>query len=474
MNFWTPDAIRGAVNGVWAARPKGDAELTGVSIDSRTIRPGEVFFAFRGERFDGHDFVHAAVEAGAGMVVLERDSVARNLPRQVGVARVGDARKSLMRLSKAYRKRLDNMKLVAVTGSVGKTTTVRLIEGALSAKLRVVASQKSFNNDIGVPLTLLRARPGDQAVICEVGMNSPGEIAALGALLEPDVAVITRIGRAHIGHLGSREAIAREKGSLLTFLRPGGLAVIPANEPLLEDFARTAPNLVTFGLEGDADLRVSRIRQESDASGARVRFTLNERSEFEAPMIGEHNALNAAAAIAVARRFGLDEDAIRQGLANAKAPAMRMQVREIGGALVYNDAYNASPESTIAAVRTFAGAAANANRRVVILGDMRELGEFAETAHQEVAEAILEAGNIDKVVAIGALALHTAERLLRDWPAARVLMLPDLDGAHASRVAAAIEPGDAALLKGSRAMALERVEEALGARRERASAPAGG
>ncbi len=475
MSFWTSDSIRAAVGGVWTARPADDAPLTGVSIDSRTIQPGEVFFAFKGERFDGHDFVRAAVEAGAGMVVLEREAAAKGLPRAVGVARVADARKALIRLSKAYRKRLDGVKVIAVTGSVGKTTTVRLIEGALSRKLRVTASQKSFNNDIGVPLTLLRAKIGDQAIICEVGMNSPGEIATLGAILEPDVAVITRIGRAHIGHLGSREAIAREKASLLTFLRPGGLAVIPADEPLLDDYAKTVPHVITFGAGDGADLRVSDIRSMPDDDGSgRIRFTINDRAVYEAPLLGEHNALNAAAAIAVGRRLGLDEDAVRAGLSRATPPTNRMQVRRIGEVTVYNDAYNASPESTVAAVGTFGATAKDAHRRVIVLGDMRELGDFAEAAHAEVAEAILRAGNIDLLIAVGPLAHHTADRLRAEWPRERLAHLPDVEGLNAARAAGMLRPGDSVLLKGSRSMALEKVEQALTDRRTQQPAPAAG
>ncbi|MBL0922664.1 MAG: UDP-N-acetylmuramoyl-tripeptide--D-alanyl-D-alanine ligase [Phycisphaerales bacterium] len=470
MSFWTCESVRSAVGGVWAARPQGAGELAGVSIDSRTIRPGEAFFAFKGERFDGHDFVGAAVDAGAGMVVLERPEAARGLSRAVGVARVADARKALFRLAKAYRRRLEGVKVVAVTGSVGKTTTVRLIEAALSRRLRVTASQKSFNNDIGVPLTLLRARASDQAVICEVGMNSPGEIATLAALLEPDVAVITRIGRAHIGHLGSREAIAREKASLLTFLRPGGLAVIPADEPLLDDYAKTIAHVATFGAGAGADIRVSDVRTE----GGRVRFTLGGRSAFEVPMLGEHNAMNAAAAAAAARRFGLDEETVRAGLAGASPPANRMQVREVGGVTVYNDAYNASPESALAAVATFSESARGAGRRVIVLGDMRELGEFADQAHAEVAEAALGAGNIDALIAVGPLAGAAAERVRREWGPGRVASLPDVEGANAARAADLLRPGDAALLKGSRSMALERVEQALAGRGAPEAAPAPG
>lgn len=475
MSFWTSESIRGAIGGVWTARPADEAPRTGVSIDSRTIKPGEVFFAFKGENFDGHDFVRAAVEAGAGMVVLERDASGLNLPKRVGVARVPDARRALIRLSKAYRKRLDGVKVVAVTGSVGKTTTVRLIDAVLSTRLRVTASQKSFNNDIGVPLTLLRAKAGDQAIICEVGMNSPGEIATLGALLEPDVAVITRIGRAHIGHLGSREAIAREKASLMTFLRPGGVAVIPAEEALLDDYARTVSHVVRFGADADADIRVSDIETIAQSGGSGLlRFTINGRCAFEVPLLGEHNAMNAAAAIAVGRRFGLDEETIRAGLAKAAPPANRMQVRTVGGVTVYNDAYNASPESTIAAVGTFAGAAGDSERRVIVLGDMRELGDFAEAAHREVAEAILRAGNIDALIAVGPLALHTAERLQREWAPERVALLPDAEGPNAARAAAHLRPGDAVLLKGSRSMALERVEQALAEHRQREAAPSVG
>lgn len=476
LREWTPDALRAAAGGVWIARPKdGSTQVSGVSIDSRTIGPGEAFIALQGENFDGHEFVRAAVAAGSPLVIVERESAARDLPKGIGAVRVPDARRALMRLARAHRRSLDGVRVVAVTGSVGKTTTVRLIDGALSSRLRVTSSQKSFNNNIGVPLTILRCRRNDQALVCEVGMNSPGEIATLAEVVEPDIAVITSIGRAHAGALGGREGIAREKGSLLTFLRPGGLAVAPAGEPLLADYLRTAPHVVTFGATDDADLRISDVESHPDRTPPSVSFSINDRAEYAIPMLGEHNASNAAAAVAVARRFGLADDAIREGLLAARPPAMRLESRDFGGVRVINDAYNASPESMIAAVRTLAVVGRDSRRRVAILGDMLELGEFSDEAHREVADAADGAGSIDAVVAVGAQAVHIAVRLLERWDRSRVALFPDVEGDHAARIAALVRPGDAVLLKGSRRVGLERVERAIRERMESspAAAPAG-
>ncbi|TVQ64057.1 MAG: UDP-N-acetylmuramoyl-tripeptide--D-alanyl-D-alanine ligase [Phycisphaerales bacterium] len=463
--MWTAESIRSAIGGVFVARPKTahPPPIAGFTVDSRAVGEGEAFFALRGERTDGHLFARQAALSGAALLIVEDASVAHDLPENVYAIKVGDTRLALLRLARAHRRMLEGTRVIAVTGSAGKTTTVRLIDAVLSTRLRGVASKKSFNNDVGVPLTVLRAVRTDQYLLCEVGTNAPGEIAALAEVLEPDVAVITGIGRAHLEGLGSLEGVAREKGSLLAYLRPGGCAIVGPHNGLLNDHLRAAPNVVTVGDNKDADLRISGVAHTT-GDPVRLRFTINERTTYELPLIGAHNAVNAALAVGVARRMGVDEERIIEGLARAEAPPMRMQRATIAGVDVFNDAYNANPESVIAALRTFSALAAGAARRVAVLGDMLELGDHAPEAHREVAEAVLQDGTIDLVVAVGSLALHTAERLLRDLPEDRVRMIGDVRAEGARMVASCLRPGDAVLLKGSRVVGLERIARALEAR----------
>jgi UDP-N-acetylmuramoyl-tripeptide--D-alanyl-D-alanine ligase len=473
MNFWDYENIRAAVGGTWATRTDGPraAIADGVSIDTRTIRPGQVYFAIRGERFDGHRFVGAAARAGSPLAIIDDPvAVGEDVPPGVALLRVADTRAALARLATAYRRTLEGTRVVAITGSNGKTTTTRLIHAILSSRFRGSAPQKSFNNDIGVPLTVLAARRGDQYLVCEIGTSGRGEIAMLAAIVQPDIAVITSIGRAHIGGLGSVAEIAREKWSLTGALRAGGLAVSPADAPALEEWIGAAEKgaftTVTFGRAEHADVRITSIACDD----AGVSFTLNGRWEYRVPLLGAHNASNAAAAVAVARRFAMEPAEIATALAGAGGAAMRLERRTVGGVSILNDAYNASPESMLAAIATLAGLSAS-GRRVAVLGDMLELGDESAAAHREVAEAIADADSIDGAVLIGPAMKHAASHLRGRWPAERVLWLADAEGPRAALAAEFLRPGDTALLKGSRLMGIERIAGALeGAERGRTGA----
>lgn len=466
MNFWIPASLRTASGGNWVHRPvhnpREDAGIVGLGTDTRTLTPGRGFLAIRGEHFDGHDFLLAACEAGAPLLVVEDGGAAEEAIAEhpdTWVLRVPDTRKALVRLAAAYRRTLESTRVIAITGSNGKTTTARLIDAVLGTKFRGTVSAHSFNNDIGVPLTILSARPGDQYLVCEVGTNSPGEIELLARIIEPDIGIITTIGRAHIEHFGSMEAIAREKATLLSYIRPGGTAIATAEFDLLREFIKPIPNVVTFGRSADADLRLTSFEHLED-SDSLSRFTVNDRRSFALSLYGEHNAHNALAAVAVGHRFGLDDEEIARGLRSVKSVEMRLQRESIGGVDVFNDAYNASPESTVAAIRTFASVS-DSRRRVIVIGDMLELGDAAPGAHREVAEAILEAGDIAEVFTIGAAALYTADGLSQHWPQSRITMFQKLEPKQAVQIASKLNEGDAVLLKGSRGMRLEQIIEAL-------------
>lgn len=461
--FWNPQQLRIVTGGSWIARPDSGAEVTGISTDTRTIEKGQAFLALRGERFDAHAFLQVAVDAGASLLIVDDPRSAERLTAagegRIGVLRVRDTLEALVRLATAYRQTLDSTRVIAVTGSNGKTTTVRLIESVLGGRLRGRASVRSYNNIIGVPLTILSARPGDQFLVCEVGMNAPGEIEPLARMLQPDIGVLTSIGRAHIENLGSKEAIAREKATLFAYLRSGGVAIATADAPELGELLKPVANVITFGVSDHADLRLTRV--ESIEGGRGIRFQINARTEYELPIAGRHNALNAIGAVAVGRRLGLDEDAIGAGLRAVRSADMRLEMVEVRGVRVVNDAYNASPESVRAAIEAFGPMAAGAQRRVMVLGDMLELGEHAERAHLEIADQLLAGALPDVLITVGEHALLIADRVSQKDSSVEVAMYSRLDEGSARSIAGRLRAGDAVLLKGSRRMALERIVEAL-------------
>lgn len=458
MSFWELESIRGIVGGTWLARPEGTAtDARGLSTDTRTLKPGELFLAIRGETHDGHRYLAQAAGAGASMAIVER---ADESPRPKGLAVLGvaDTRRALLRLAGAYRRTLERTRVVAVTGSNGKTTTVRMIEAVLSRALRGTASRKSFNNQIGVPLTILSARPGDDYLVCEIGTNAPGEVAQLAEIVAPDIAVITSVGREHLEGLGSLAQVAREEAAQVEFLEPGGLAVVNADaphlaEPVAAHRAARPFSVVTFGAGEGADLRVGDIRQTLEG----LEFTINGRASFRLPLLGRHNAMNAAAAVAVGRRLGMDEEAIAPGLSSVSGAEMRLERTEVKGVRLLNDAYNANPDSMLAALETLQEVGAPAARRVAVLGDMLELGTHSASCHAEVVSRALAPGLLDLLVLVGPRMSHGADGVRDD----RIVRVEDLDGVGASAVAARLRAGDLVLVKGSRRMRLERLVGAL-------------
>lgn len=480
MTFWTPDNLKVASAGSWLARadPRAAGTLAGLSTDSRAVRPNQVFLALRGERFDGHAFVADAVRAGAGMVIVDDAAAFRpdRLSRPVPAVCVADTGRALLKLAAAYRRELDTTRVIAVAGSNGKTTTTGLIASVLSSRLRGTSPKGSFNNAIGVPLTILSAQTGDQFLVCEVGTNAPGEIAMLAEIIEPDIAVLTSIGREHLEGLGSIEGVAREEGSLLAYLRPGGLAVVTGDTPLLSEFLAPAPHVVTFGRATTADLRLTEFVHEAATPGGipnGSRFSVNGRWTYRTRLLGEHNALNALAAIAVGRRLGVTDDEIARALAGAKGQPMRLERSNVGPVEILNDAYNANPDSMAAALRAFVEIGGPAKRRVGVLGDMLELGPHGPDAHRQLGKLIRATPGVDAVILVGHLMLHAAEALLETgagagaggpWSDDRVLCVSDLDEAQAAAAARWIKPGDFVLLKGSRGRKLERLVPALRSR----------
>lgn len=480
MSVWTSINLRAATGGVWLRRPDAPEDeplAQNVSTDTRTTRANDAFVALRGDRFDAHEFLAKAADSGASLLIVDQpERVAPALLRSgagPAILRVADTRRALGQIAAAHRRTLEGVRIIAVVGSNGKTTTTKLIHAALASKLRGSCSPRSFNNDVGVPLTILAAKRSDQYLVCEVGSNHPGETAALARIVQPDIVVITSIGRDHMEFFGTPESIAREHASILPHLTPGGTAVVPAGAPLLADYLKPVPHVLTFGRTRDADLWLSSIAHEPLASGhTGLRFTINDRWSVELPMLGEHNALNALAAASVARRMGIDDASISRGLSAAAPADMRLNQRSMFGAQFIVDCYNSNPDSLEAALLTTAQIARDASRRVLVLGDMLEMGEHAHAVHLEALGRIAEVCPARAVVLVGgamakAFESHGASAALRD-----AIVLPSLDDADAiERALNPIRPGDTVLLKGSRGVRLERLLSALESRSTRAPGP---
>jgi len=428
--------------------------VTSVSTDSRSAGAGDLFVALRGERFDGHGFLPQAAAAGCSAAIVARDA---DLPADVetgfaeGVIGVDDTTRALGELGAYHRLQLAAA-VVAVTGSNGKTTVKRLIHHILSRERRGTCSPKSFNNAVGVPLTLLGASPGDDYVVCELGTNAPGEIAALGEMARANVAVITSVGPAHLEKLGSIDRVAAEKASILGAMADDAMAVVWSDSDELARAVRPyGRRIVRFGASADADLRLTDRR----AMGRGQQFELNGRLWVDLPLPGRHNALNALAAIAVAQRFGFDQAEAAEALADFVAPDMRLQWLDVAGGTIINDAYNANPASLAAAVEVLAGCPGP--RRVLLAGDMKELGDQAEALHRQAGSA-LGAGGVDLLITVGVLGRYIA------MGAAEAGLDTASFGSSAEAAGALrglLHPGDVVLIKGSRTMAMEQLIESI-------------
>lgn len=445
-----------ATGGRWTARtaPEGVA-FDGVAFDSRVLVPGQVFVALHGER-DGHDFVTDAFLRGAVAAIVSDDRGGPD-PRVV----VADTQVALHDLARAARVRLHDAMVVGITGSVGKTSTKDLAAGAIGAARRVHASPASFNNEVGVPATLLGA-PGDvEVVVTEMGARAPGDIATLCRLARPRVGVVTNIGMAHAERLGGPIGIARVKAEMFDDLPSGGVAIMPADGPGRAELRSRVPGEVgtlTVGPTSTADVCFEGVRVDGDL---RVHFALATpwgSTAVDLRMRGAHQAANAAFAAAAALVLDVPLDAVVAGLSDVSGSYWRMEVtRGRDGIVLVNDAYNSNPESARAALDALALLDVP-GRRIAVLGEMRELGATSAAEHRRLGEHAAALG-LDLIVTVGAAVGTTAEAALaRGVP---VLRAPDA-AAAADVVSATATAGDAVLVKASRAVGLEVVAEALG------------
>ena len=433
-----------------------DAVVHGVQVDSRKVAAGELFVALPGSRTDGSLFAAAAAEAGAAATLAQEGTVFAG-PR----VEVPDPLAALAALGTAVRDR-SAAAVVAVTGSNGKTTTKDLLAATLGTRLRTVANQASFNNEVGLPLTLTRIEPDTEAVVVEMGARGPGHIAALASLARPGVGVVLNVGESHLGMFGSREAIAEAKGELVEALPAEGTAVLNADDPQVVAMAeRTVARVVAFGRGPSADVRAERV--ELDADG-RARFLLHTpagTAPATLPAPGEHLVGCALAAAAAAHVLGVGPADVAAGLAAARLSPGRMQVRRRpDGLTVVNDAYNANPSSMAAALKTLAALGRDGGRTVAVLGEMAELGPTATVEHDRIGRLATRLG-IDRLIGVGesGRVMVNAARMEGMWPEeAEAVADPD---AALARLTPVLGPADVVLVKASRVVALDRVADAL-------------
>jgi UDP-N-acetylmuramoyl-tripeptide--D-alanyl-D-alanine ligase len=428
-----------------------------VCTDSRRVQAGDLFFALAGERFDGHDFLRQAAEKGAGAVVAERKRVPAGWSGSAIIA-VGNSRKALCQLASTYRDDFA-LPLVAVCGSNGKTTTKELVASVLRQKFATLWSEASFNNDIGVPLTLLRLEQSHQAAVLEAGTNHPGELAPLLKMIRPNHGVITCIGREHLEFFGDVAGVAREEGCLAEVLPADGKLFVNGDDEWagrLMERTRAAVIRVGFAASNDWCARGLRLDKQGvrfQVDGPRADFA----GDYRIHLLGRHQVVNALFAIAIGIELGLSRAEVARGLAQCGQPKMRLELWEHDGVRVLDDTYNANADSVIAALQTLRELPCK-GRRMAVLGDMAELGAHGEAAHEEIGRRAAELG-VGQLFAVGKMAPVVA-RGARDAGLNRVFEFADLETAAAA-VKSFVKSGDVVLLKASRATRLERIAEVL-------------
>ena len=427
--------------------------VCGVSTDSRRVTPGSLFFALRGVRFDGHDFVDEAVGKDAAGIVVARDS---KISRNGGIALlvVEDTTAALMKLAAHYRRKR-RCKVVGVTGSNGKTTVKDMLHHILCAGMPAVKSPLSYNNQVGLPLTLFSVDNDTRVAVVEHGTNSPGEIKALAAVSKPDIGIITNVSQSHLEGLRSPEGVAREKADLIRALPRRGVAILNREDAWFDYMRALSPcRVVTTGFSPECDWYAEETEQRPDM----VRFLLNNAHEIAMPVLGKHNVSNALAAIAAASSLGVDIGEIKRRLATFSAPPMRLQKEQVAGVTVINDAYNANPFSVGAAVAFLDGCRCK-GKKVLVLGDMAELGRESRGIHRSMGKAIL-ASDVDCIFTLGREARYISQAAGENGKRIRAAHFGDFNQAL-EVLQDVLRPGDVVLFKASRHIKLERLIEAL-------------
>jgi UDP-N-acetylmuramoyl-tripeptide--D-alanyl-D-alanine ligase len=441
---------------------RSDRPIRGAAVDSRLVRPGELFVALPGERTDGHEFITQAIARGAAAVLVTRPVPDPSGLGDLTVVRVADALAALGAVAAGWRRRFRPL-VVGVTGSIAKTSTKEAIGAVLSSRFTTLRSEGNQNNEIGLPLTVLRLGPQHEAAVLEMGMYVGGEIAELARIAAPSVGVVTAVQPVHLARIGSLQAIEAAKGELLEALPPDGWAILNADDPIVRRMgSRSAARALTYGFDREADIGAEAV--ESDGL-AGMRFVLRSRAgrrPVAVPTLGRLSVHNALAGAAVGTVAGLSPDEIAAGLEGGWSAPHRVQVVRAGSVTLIDDTYNASPRSVVAALDLLAGLP---GRRGAVLGEMLELGELSSEGHRVVGEAA--ARTADWLLVVGQAAGGIAEgALAAGMDPARVSLVPDLDAAI-EFLTPRLRDGDVILVKASRGIGLERLVEGIAAGTDR-------
>jgi UDP-N-acetylmuramoyl-tripeptide--D-alanyl-D-alanine ligase len=430
--------------------------VKGVSIDTRKIEDANLFVPFKGENVDGHQFVRNAIENGASAALW--DVNVPNPPEDIPVIVVGDPLLALQSLANQYRHELD-LKVVGITGSNGKTTTKDIVANLLSLKYRVHKTQGNYNNHIGLPLTILSLPQDSEVAVLEMGMSGFGEIELLSEISQPDAAIITNIGESHLQDLGSREGIAKAKLEIVKGLKSDGLFAYYGDEPLLQEGVQelNLKHVETFGRSESNTIYPTKISMDNKGSYFETSFA--EGETFFLPVLGIHNIHNALAGILIARKFGLSVDDMKEGLQSLKLTQMRMEMVEgKKGESLINDAYNASPTSMKAAIQ-LVSELEGFHTKILVLGDMLELGDQEEEFHQEIGQ-LINPEKIQHVFTFGPLGDFIGKGALENFSPDRVHSYTD-KGSLAKELSSFITGEELVLFKASRGMKLEEVIDGL-------------
>ncbi|MBK8975349.1 MAG: UDP-N-acetylmuramoyl-tripeptide--D-alanyl-D-alanine ligase [Planctomycetes bacterium] len=452
--WMTPAAVAKAVGG--RVVRTGRRALR-VSTDTRDLRPGDLFVALVGEQFDAHDFVGVALRQGAAGVIVDRPL--RDLPSADGgfVIRAADTGRALLALGAEHRRR-SSARVVGITGSCGKTSTKDMLGGVLATAMPTVLSPKSYNNHVGVPLTLLSIEPDTRAAVVEIGTNAPGEIAALTAVAQPDVGLVTCVAEAHLARLGSLGGVAREKASLFEGVPADGVAILNVDDASCRAMAeRVQQRVVTVALNRPADWFATDVSHH----GLGTSFRLRGEQPVTLARVGSHNVYNALSTVAAAVELGMSVDAIVAALCRLPPSARRLEPKRFGDIQVYDDTYNSNIGSARAALDAVAGMDVGAGRRIVVLGDMLELGAEAERLHRELGRHVARS-RIDVLVTIGPLAERIGDGARDAGLPARAVFAAGSRAELLELVLGILRPHDVVLFKASRRIGLDSVVDGLG------------
>jgi len=440
---------------LWNEAKGNQTVAKGVSIDSRTIKEGNLFVAIPGEKFDGHQFVLEAAKKGASLVIMSKEKinpVEKKELNEIFVVLVEDTKKALREIAAWHRNKFE-LPTVAVTGTNGKTTTKEMIAKVLSSKFKVLKSMKSYNNLVGVPLTLFELDRDIHALVLELGMSSPGEIGILTQTAKPNIGVITNIGPAHLESMESLEKIAQAKFELLEHMPLPHTAVLNADDEFLAKRIKALKEkTISFGIENKADFKANELNIRDEGY---MGFRVNGKLDINLKLLGEHNVYNALAAFAVGSLLGVDEFKIKESLQRYTPSELRMELVEIGNVKVINDSYNANPVSMEKAIKTLKQMK-SPGRKIALLGDMLELGEKAFDYHLKLGKSVAES-EIDLLLTVGKFSLAIGQGAKEYGMSPEKIWAFDNNEKASAYLFENLKAGDVVLIKGSRKMKLEEV-----------------